>query len=186
MTDLEIKQIIKNTEIDLMAITQNPDYLITKFKKLSQRGKEEVLDCLNKQLYYDSKIDNSKPNFKVPKNKVKDNEFSKFTVTDGIQIYNKCELLDKNQFRVIEEYITELYKLEPKKRGGHPRYYSSKYEKLSLFSKRKVIDRINKLLNPTLESTEKKVLSNIANTENVIQIEFLNKNSEKNGGLYEV
>lgn len=71
MTDLEIQQIMNSTEFDLMAIAQSPNYLIAKFAKLSERGKEEVLDCLNRQLFYASRDRNKTT--ETPKKEVKSN-----------------------------------------------------------------------------------------------------------------
>jgi hypothetical protein len=147
MTEVERQKMMSVIDLDIKAIEKNEEYLLKKFRKLSARGKEDVITQLNISLNSDLKYSKPQEN---------DKKIRKLAVTEQLDWYELDKLIGKDQRDEIADYILELYNFEPKnRRRGNPRYPSSRYEKLSLFSKRKVIDRINSFLNPVSESGSK-------------------------------
>lgn len=157
MSSRETTEIQNRTDIDLKAIEKNPNYLIKKFSQLPQRGKENLIDCLNINLSLAIKYaenENSKneqiSEFTQKKTlyNIKGTDILKINshYDTGKDILDKYRQLSKLNMLGFEKAIKELLSLEPKRRGRQPSCILDMYERLSLTSKVKITNLINEIL----------------------------------------
>jgi len=173
MTDSERKKMMLDIENDLKAIAENEKYLLYKFRKLSARGKENVIMQLNIALKSDLEYPERPEDNKI---KVIFNEHG--VITDA---YWKLPSHIQGE---IKDCIYELFKLEPSYKGKRCTL-SGMYKRLSPLSKRIASERINKLLNSDIEAPKKQEISNQNPFKTAIVIDFQSKKAVNKEGSYE-
>ncbi|SHI84025.1 hypothetical protein [Lutispora thermophila] len=169
MTDSERQKMMLDIEYDLKAIAENEKYLLYKFRKLSVRGKENVIMQLNIALKSDLEYPERPEDDKT---KVLFNEYG--VTTDAyfrLPFHIQAE---------INDCIYELFKLEPSYKGKRCKI-GNMYKRLSPLSKRIASERINKLLNSDIEDLKKQETSMQSDSKTAVVIDFQSKKAVNKG-----